>query len=86
MVGDACAIGVCSIDYAQLDYILTYGDNLAYCVIFSVFLLVQLGLLWKHRTWGSAVGMFCGLLLEVLGYAGRITLSGNLSNLDQSVL
>jgi hypothetical protein len=83
---DNCAIGVCSLDYAQVEYIPTYGGNLAYCVIFSVLLLAQLGLLWKYRTWGFAIGMFCGLLLEVLGYAGRITLSGNPFNFDQFVL
>jgi hypothetical protein len=83
---DECAIGVCSMEYAQVEYIPTYGGNLAYCVIFAVLLLAQVCLLWKYRALGFFIGMFCGLLLEVLGYAGRITLSGNPFNFDQFVL
>ncbi|KAK6005243.1 hypothetical protein QM012_008022 [Aureobasidium pullulans] len=81
-----CAIGVCSLEYAQIEYVPTYGGNLTYCIIFSVILLAQMGLVWRYRTWGFFIGMFCGLLLEVLGYAGRITLSGSPFNFDQFVL
>ncbi|KAI5206639.1 hypothetical protein AUEXF2481DRAFT_113182 [Aureobasidium subglaciale EXF-2481] len=83
---DACTLGVCSLDYATIEYVPTYGGNMAYLIIFAVFLLAQMGLIWKYRTWGFFVGMFCGLLLEVLGYAGRVTLHGNPFNFDQFVL
>ncbi|TIA44054.1 putative RTA1 domain protein [Aureobasidium pullulans] len=83
---DDCALNVCSLDYAQIEYVPTYGGNLAYLIVFAVLLVAQCGLVWKYRTWGFWVGMFCGLLLEVLGYDGRVTLNGNPFNFDQFVL
>jgi hypothetical protein len=83
---DNCVISVCSLDYAQIAYVPSYGGNLAYCATFGVLLLAQMGLVWKYHVWGFFVGMICGLILEVLGYVGRINLSGDPFNFDQFVL
>jgi len=48
------------------------AGNAIYAAIFGILLVAQLGLGIKYRTWGFMVGMACGLILEVVGYVGRI--------------
>ncbi|KAI5205408.1 putative RTA1 domain protein [Aureobasidium subglaciale] len=83
---DDCKLGVCSLDYAQIEYVPTFAGNLAYLIVFAVFLPAQIGLVWKYRTWGYFVGMFCGILLEILGYVARVLLHDNPFDFDQFVL
>jgi hypothetical protein len=59
---------------AQVEYLPTLGGNAVYATAFGMLLIVQLGFGNKHNTWGFTVGMICGLILEVVGYAGRIML------------
>lgn len=82
----SCTLATCSMDYAQIEYVPTFAGNLTYLIIFAIFLAAQCALVWKYRTWGFFVGMFCGLLLEILGYVGRIGLHDNPFNFDQFVL
>lgn len=83
---DLCTLAICPMDYAQIEYVPTLGGNAAYLAIFAVFLAAQGALVAKYRTWGFYVGMFCGLLLEVIGYAGRIGLHNNPFNFDMFVM
>lgn len=72
-----CTLQTCCLEQATIAYIPTLSGNAAYMAIFIVILLLQLGLGVRYRVWGFLVGMFCGLLLEVLGYAGRIQIHTN---------
>lgn len=72
-----CTVGTCPLSCAQVEYLPTIVGNLTYAVVFGLLLLAQIGLGIKYRTWGFMVGMTCGLILEVVGYVGRIALHDN---------
>ena len=40
-------------------------------------LIAQAGLGIKYHTWGFVAGMSGGLILEILGYVGRIQMNAN---------
>jgi hypothetical protein len=44
---------------------------------FGVCIFAQVGLGAVYKTWGFAVCMFFGLVLEVVGYVGRIMIHNN---------
>lgn len=72
-----CTVGKCPLSCAQVEYLPTLVGNVLYGVAFGLLALAQLALGIKYRTWGFMVGMICGLVLEVVGYAGRIMLHDN---------
>jgi hypothetical protein len=72
-----CTIETCSLECTQLGFVPSLAGNAAYAVIMGILLLSQIVLGIKYRTWGFMTGMICGLLLEIIGYAGRIMLHHN---------
>ncbi|OAA59535.1 RTA-like protein [Niveomyces insectorum RCEF 264] len=72
-----CTVETCPLSCAQVDYLPTLAGNAVYAAAFGLLLLAQLALGIKYKTWGFMVGMICGLLLEVVGYVGRIMLHNN---------
>jgi hypothetical protein len=69
----------CTLDTCPLsESIITYQPNIAgnafFGVVFALLLLVQLHLGIRHKTWSYLVAMVFGLILEVVGYIGRIQL------------
>lgn len=72
-----CTLGTCPLSEANFTYVPNLAGNLIYIALFRAMLLSQvvLGIRWK--TWGYQVGMFGGLALEIIGYAGRIQLHYN---------
>ena len=71
---DTCTLQTCCFSQGYIDYPPVLGGNAAYLAIFVIFFCLQAGIGFFYRTWGFLVGMTCGLLLEVIGYAGRIKL------------
>ncbi|KIW23368.1 uncharacterized protein PV07_11575 [Cladophialophora immunda] len=70
-----CTIETCSVkEYGQIEYIPTLVGNAIYTGIFGLLLLLQLFLGIRYRTWGFMVGMACGIVLEIVGYVGRLML------------
>lgn len=67
----------CPLSCAQVEYLPTLAGNAVYVAAFGRLLIAQLELGIKYKTWEFMVGMICGLILEVVGYAGRIMLHGN---------
>ncbi|KAM0259116.1 hypothetical protein ACHAQJ_003487 [Trichoderma viride] len=72
-----CTVLTCPLSCAQVDYLPTLVGNAIYAAAFGLLLLAQAGLGIKYKTWGFMAGMICGLILEVVGYIGRIMLHGN---------
>ncbi|RDI87016.1 ATP-dependent helicase [Venturia inaequalis] len=72
-----CTLETCPLSCAQVDYLPTLAGNAIYAAAFGILLVAQVGLGIRYKTWGFMVGMVCGLLLEVVGYAGRIMLHDN---------
>lgn len=46
--------------------------NSFFLAFYALFILPQVYLGLRHKTWGFLFGMFAGLLLEIIGYAGRV--------------
>lgn len=81
-----CTVETCPLTCAQVDYLPTFGGNVAYAAVFGLLLVVQLWFGIKYKTWGFMVGMICGLLLEVVGYVGRIMLHNNPFNFNNFIM
>ncbi|KAJ5247785.1 RTA1 domain protein [Penicillium chermesinum] len=72
-----CTLSTCPIDSAFVDYQPSIPANALFIGVFSLLLLLQLGLGLWYRTWSFVIAMSCGLILEVLGYIGRLILHHN---------
>ncbi|KIW02276.1 uncharacterized protein PV09_06426 [Verruconis gallopava] len=72
-----CTISTCPMTCAHIQYLPTIPGNAVYAAVLGLLLIVQTGLGIRFKTWGFMVGMICGLVLEVVGYAGRIMLHNN---------
>ncbi|KAL2285379.1 hypothetical protein FJTKL_08298 [Diaporthe vaccinii] len=81
-----CTVTKCPLSCAQVDYQPTLAGNTVYAAAFGLLLIAQLGLGIKYKTWGFMVGMICGLVLEVVGYAGRIMLHDNPFNFNNFII
>ncbi|TKA66064.1 hypothetical protein B0A49_06892 [Cryomyces minteri] len=69
-----CTLAICSLLQAHYQYVPTLPGNALYLAIFVLLLALQLGFSIRYRTWGFLGGMFGGLMLEILGYVGRVQL------------
>ncbi|KAJ6032636.1 RTA1-domain-containing protein [Penicillium herquei] len=74
---DNCTLATCPITEAYVYYIPSLAGNAFYLAVFALFLVLQLGLCIRYKTWGFLPGLFGGLVLEIVGYAGRIQLHDN---------
>jgi hypothetical protein len=72
-----CTLTTCTLAEAEILYIPSLAGNAFFLAMFVLVLLAHTGLGIRYKTWGVLFGMFCGLLLEVLGYAGRVQLHYN---------
>jgi hypothetical protein len=59
----------------NLETLYSLGGNTFYAVAYALLVPPQIYLGVKYRTWGFLFAMFCGLVLEVIGYAARIRMS-----------
>ncbi|KAK8912577.1 Sphingoid long-chain base transporter RSB1 [Metarhizium anisopliae] len=77
-----CNVDTCSLSYAQVQYQPSESGNLAYLIIFAVLLLAQSVLGIIYRTWGFSIAMVLGLVLEVIGYVGRLQMHNDPFKMD----
>lgn len=74
---DYCTIDLCSLTEAYVEYVPTLAGNAVLLAFFVVLLIAQIVLGIRYRTWGYQVGLWGGLILEIIGYAGRLQLHEN---------
>ncbi|KAI9731475.1 MAG: hypothetical protein M1835_003523, partial [Candelina submexicana] len=74
---ELCTLQTCTLGQAHFGYVPSLAGNALYLSIFALLIFTQLGLGVLYRTWGFAVGMFFGLVLEVIGYIARIQMHFN---------
>ncbi|RAL13911.1 RTA1 domain-containing protein [Aspergillus homomorphus CBS 101889] len=74
---DYCTLDTCPITEAYVYYIPSLAGNAFYLAFFAVLLAAQVVLAIRYRTWGYFAGLFGGLVLEIIGYAGRLQLHSN---------
>jgi hypothetical protein len=72
-----CTLSTCSLLQAHYQYLPSLAGNSLYLAIFSVILVAQIYLGLRSRAWGFLGGMFGGLVLEIIGYVGRIQMHSN---------
>lgn len=72
-----CTLATCSLLQAHYDYLPSLAGNALYLAIFAILLTAHLFLGYKIRAWGFMVGMFAGIVLEIVGYVGRIQMHSN---------
>ena len=60
-----------------MDYVPTLFGNALYAAIFAIFLVPQVWFGIKFKTWGFMAGLLGGLLLEIMGYIGRVQMHSN---------
>ncbi|SMQ46575.1 unnamed protein product [Zymoseptoria tritici ST99CH_3D7] len=77
-----CTTATCCVAQSSFLYVPEYWPNLFYAILFGVFILPQVFLGVKYKTWGYMVGMVTGLAVEVIGYVGRVLLNDNWFNND----
>ena len=73
-----CTLDTCDLaTRGRINYLPNLAGNDLFIALFAIIFLAQIVLgLWK-RTWGFTVGMCAGLILEVVGYAGRVKMHNN---------
>lgn len=69
-----CTLETCCLAQSSFLYLPTWGGNLFFTIYFAVLCLPQLWLGIRYRQAGFAIGMLVGLILEAVGYAGRVML------------
>ncbi|KAI8938750.1 hypothetical protein NX059_004617 [Plenodomus lindquistii] len=69
-----CTLETCCLDQSSFHYIPNWGGNLFFAIYFAVLCIPQLWLGIRYRQKGFAAGMLMGLILETVGYAGRLML------------
>nr|A0A2Z5TTA9.1 RecName: Full=Efflux pump himE; AltName: Full=Himeic acid A biosynthesis cluster protein E [Aspergillus japonicus]BBA91555.1 transporter [Aspergillus japonicus] len=74
---DYCTFEICPITEAYVYYVPSLAGNAFYLALFAVLLAAQLVLAVRYRTWGYLAGLSGGLILEIIGYIGRIQLHSN---------
>lgn len=72
-----CSLGTCPLSYAYVEYVPTLAGNTTYLALFGCLLASQVFLGIRYRTWTFLGTMAAGILLEILGYVGRIMLHSN---------
>ena len=72
-----CTLSTCSLNYGQVEYQPSLGGNAFYISIFSLAMISQIIFGLRYRTWGFMIGIFCGLVLEIVGYAARVQMHFN---------
>jgi len=69
-----CNLTTCDLTLAAFDYRASLPGNSLYTAIFGIYLIMNLYLGIRHKTWGYMVAMVVGLVGEIIGYIGRILL------------
>ncbi|KAJ5138295.1 uncharacterized protein N7515_003143 [Penicillium bovifimosum] len=72
-----CTLDLCPITEAYVYYVPSLAGNAIFVAIFALLLVAQIVLGIRYRTWAYLAGLFGGLVLEVIGYAGRIQMHYN---------
>ncbi|CAG8247719.1 unnamed protein product [Penicillium salamii] len=74
---DDCTLQTCPLSEAYINYQPNVAGNILFAALFAIMLVGQIGAGIFFRTWTFMVPMVAGLILEVIGYVGRVLLHNN---------
>ncbi|KAH8884184.1 putative RTA1 domain protein [Thozetella sp. PMI_491] len=77
-----CTLDTCPLSEAIITYQPNIGGNAFFFALFGLLFLVQLRLGIRYKTWSYLVAMLFGLILEVVGYIGRLQLHNDPFNFN----
>ena len=78
---DQCTPALCDIYlWGTVTYVPSLPANAIYAVLFALILCVQMIYVCIYRTWSYSIAMSFGLILEILGYIGRLAMHYNVFN------
>lgn len=69
---DQCTLQTCSMDQAIIRHLPSVAGNLVCLAVFGLLLLLQVGMGIFYRTRSFLAGVAFCLVLEIVGYAGRV--------------
>lgn len=69
-----CTLQTCPLQDGIITYQPSLGANGFFLVCLAIMLVIQIFIGLKYRTWSFSIGMCGGLILEIVGYIGRIQL------------
>ncbi|KAJ5722870.1 RTA1 domain protein [Penicillium malachiteum] len=81
-----CTLSTCPMSDAYLDYLPNVPANAFFVALFALIFCIQLFTGVWYRTWAYMGAMLPGLILEVLGYVGRLMLHHNPFNFNSFLL
>lgn len=74
---DECTLATCPIADATVNYDPSLGGNAFFLAIFGLILVIQAFQGYKYRAWSYTGSMIGGLVLEIVGYLGRVQMHFN---------
>lgn len=74
---ELCTLATCDLTLANLTYLPSLPGNAFFAACFSIFLIAQIYLGIRYKTWGFMAAMALGLTGELIGYVGRIMMHNN---------
>lgn len=72
-----CNVNICDLTLADFDYIPNLGGNAFFAAILGLYIIANIFLGFRFKTWGYMGAMMLGLSGEVVGYIGRILIWQN---------
>ncbi|KAL4878120.1 RTA1 like protein-domain-containing protein [Aspergillus karnatakaensis] len=79
---ELCTIDTCPLSMASVEYRPVLWGQILFMAIFGIAAIIQLILGIRYKTWTFMVAMVLGLIGEVVGYGGRVSLWDNPFNGD----
>jgi hypothetical protein len=73
-ITQVCTLSTCPLSEALITYQPSIGGNATFLSFFGTLFLVHLYLGIRHKTWSYMAAMILGLILEGIGYIGRLQL------------
>lgn len=75
-----CTLAACSPKFSVYGYIPSFAANLAFVVLFSLAMMLHMGIGAWSRSFFFMACMAAGCVDEIIGYAGRMWMSHDLWN------
>jgi hypothetical protein len=72
-----CTLSTCPISLANVNYDPSLAGNALFLAIFALLLVIQAFQTFRYRTWSFSCAMMSGLVLEIIGYLGRVQMHFN---------
>jgi hypothetical protein len=76
-LNNLCTTKICDFSLANFNYIPNLAGNALYAAVLALYILINLALGIRHKTWGYMVAMCLGPVGEVIGYVAHILLHNN---------